>query len=91
MNTYVKMGIAAILMMGVGAAVIIRNGGPARRVRPADSDAPIGVWPDRGRTDVCQPLRPAAIVELGSTTCIPCKMMKPVIEELTAEYAEDSM
>jgi thioredoxin 1 len=27
------------------------------------------------------------LVELGSTTCVPCKMMKPILDELTAEYA----
>ncbi|MHC4202653.1 MAG: thioredoxin family protein, partial [Planctomycetota bacterium] len=27
------------------------------------------------------------LVDLGSTTCIPCKMMKPVLEELRKEYA----
>ncbi len=26
------------------------------------------------------------LVDLGSTTCIPCKMMKPVLEELRREY-----
>ena len=26
------------------------------------------------------------LVDLGSDTCVPCKMMKPVLEELTAEY-----
>src|SRR5512135_3357330 len=27
------------------------------------------------------------LVDLGSTTCIPCKMMAPVLEELKKEYA----
>lgn len=26
------------------------------------------------------------LLELGSTTCIPCKMMAPILEELTKEY-----
>ena len=26
------------------------------------------------------------LLELGSVTCIPCKMMKPIIDELTTEY-----
>lgn len=26
-------------------------------------------------------------IELGSTKCIPCKMMKPIIEEVKSEYA----
>lgn len=35
------------------------------------------------------PLKPAAlpkIVDLGSTNCIPCKMMVPVLEELKKEH-----
>lgn len=27
------------------------------------------------------------LVDLGSTTCIPCKEMEPILEELTTEYA----
>jgi len=26
------------------------------------------------------------LLELGSTTCVPCKMMTPILEQLTAEY-----
>jgi thioredoxin 1 len=26
------------------------------------------------------------LVDLGRGTCVPCKMMKPILEELTAEY-----
>lgn len=84
MNTYVKMGIAAALMMGVGAAVIIKNGGTCSTCRPW----PILYTPSvADEADYENPSGLPRLVELGSTTCIPCKMMKPVIEELTAEYA----
>ena len=28
-------------------------------------------------------------IELGSTRCIPCKQMQPIIDEIEKEYAED--
>ena len=28
------------------------------------------------------------LVDLGSVTCIPCRMMMPILEELEAEYAD---
>jgi thioredoxin 1 len=38
-----------------------------------------------------QPIAPKAalprLVDLGAGKCIPCKMMKPILDELTKEYA----
>lgn len=37
-----------------------------------------------------EPAKPAALprlVDLGAGKCIPCKMMKPILEDLTKEYA----
>lgn len=33
------------------------------------------------------PARLPRVVDLGRTTCIPCKMMAPILEQLKAEYA----
>jgi thioredoxin 1 len=33
-----------------------------------------------------EPKKLPRMIELGSDQCIPCKMMKPIIEELTSEY-----
>lgn len=84
MNSNVKMAIAVAVMMGVGTLVVLNRGGASfccpsvshlRPAMPADErmyENPSGL---------------PRLVELGSTTCIPCQMMKPIIEELTADYA----
>jgi thioredoxin 1 len=53
-----------------------------KRETPAPEDLP-----------VAQPLAEPVVSEklpqlldIGSTSCIPCKMMQPILEELTAEY-----
>jgi thioredoxin 1 len=34
-------------------------------------------------------LRKPVIVDFGSTSCVPCKMMVPVLEELKIKYSQD--
>lgn len=42
-----------------------------------------------GQATASQPAaRLPRLVDLGSKTCIPCKMMAPILEELKKEYAE---
>lgn len=38
--------------------------------------------------EVVEPKRLPRLVDLGADRCIPCKMMKPVLEELNAEYKD---
>ena len=83
MSLYVKMGIVVMLMTAVGAVVVLKHGG-ARSCCPTaiPNEVPAA---DGEKESVTTGL--PQLVELGSTTCVPCKMMKPIIEELTAEYA----
>ena len=83
MNVYAKIAIVVGLMVVVGAVVVLKNGGTCSTCRsgpmlvdPADFD-------EKAADTAVLP----RLVELGSTTCIPCKMMKPILDELTAEYA----
>ncbi|MEN6521767.1 MAG: thioredoxin family protein [Armatimonadota bacterium] len=48
--------------------------------------------PDKTKTVVSgkprqQKMRPAKLIELGSTTCVPCKKMLPLMGELKRDYA----
>jgi len=58
-------------------AILIREG---QRRSAATRDAPAANG---------QPAQAAVLprlVDLGSTTCVPCKMMAPILEELSREY-----
>lgn len=83
MHTLIKVAVVGVLMVGIGSAVVLKHGGnsmccPGHPGGAHHHDAPVVVAPS--------PSGLPRLVELGSTTCIPCQMMKPVIEELTAEY-----
>jgi len=67
-----KTAIVVVLLAGLGAVLVAKR---------ASSTTPAGTPGDEGRAP-----RPT-LLELGSTTCIPCKMMEPILAELRAEYA----
>lgn len=89
MSTIVKMAIVGGLMAAIGTVVVLKNGGTSTCCPPAthppggaglhdEYDEPVQTAPS--------PSGLPRLVELGSTTCIPCQMMKPILEELTSEY-----
>ncbi len=85
MSDNVKIAGMMMVMMAVGTLVVLNRGGSSpccpSRFFFRDNDAPLtaGVYNN--------PSGLPRLVELGSTTCVACQMMKPVIEELAAEYA----
>ncbi len=66
-----KIAIVVLLAVVVVAIVVMKNSGPS--APPAQAPVQAAGLP--------------RLVDLGSTTCIPCKMMAPVLEELAREYA----
>ena len=74
MNKRGKIAVLVALILAVGIVIAIKNGGasPATR-QPADAPSPSGL---------------PRLVDLGSKSCVPCKMMAPILEELAAEYAD---
>ena len=68
-----KIAIVAALAAAVGAVVAVKYGAPACATRPA---APAGASAGLPR-----------LVDFGGSTCIPCQMMMPALEELKTEYA----
>ncbi len=74
MNVYVKIGIVCAVILGAGAAMLLKQGG-----NPG------------GHSEVAVPTAAATalprLVDLGAKKCIPCRMMAPILDELTKEYA----
>ena len=67
-----KIGIVVVLAVAVIAVIVMKKGGSSSPSVQPTAQATGGL---------------PRLVDLGSTTCIPCKMMAPVLEELKKEYA----
>jgi thioredoxin 1 len=80
MNKIWKIAIVVALVAVVAIVIINKQRGPS----------PAADQPDSGK-GAAQGSSPATglprLVDLGSTVCVPCKMMAPVLEGLKKEYA----
>ena len=66
-----KIAIVIVLAIAVVTVIVMKNRGTPSK--PAQQSAETSGLP--------------RMVDLGSTTCIPCKMMTPVLDDLGKEYA----
>jgi thioredoxin 1 len=73
MNKSVKAAIVAVLIVAVIAVIAAKRG---------RSELPAEYKPEQ-LTGKGSP----ALIELGAETCMPCKMMAPILEELKREFA----
>ena len=73
MNKTVKVGIVVVLLIAVGVVIALKRGAP-----PAQTRAETGPAASSGVP---------RLLDLGSVSCIPCKMMAPILEDLNKEYA----
>jgi thioredoxin 1 len=90
MKTPMKLVIVAVLAMAVVGAVALKQGRP-----PAASDSVAATPAARAPNEsAATPGSPAAtarlprLLDLGAGKCIPCKMMKPILDELKRDYAD---
>lgn len=73
MNTRTK-GIALVLLAAaIAGTVALRASEESGTAAPDDSEV-----------GAAEPL--PRLVDLGSKTCVPCRMMAPILDELKAEY-----
>jgi thioredoxin 1 len=75
MNKLIKIGIVATLGVAVVVAIAVRQNRHSGLVG-------VGLGPDQ-LTGKGRPV----LIDLGADTCIPCKLMAPVLESLKTEYA----
>lgn len=81
--------IITVTVLAVGAAVFMKK-------YRTTSESNLNITPDTPNrisdSTVTQPTPPQKalprLVDLGADKCIPCKMMKPILEELEKEYSE---
>jgi thioredoxin 1 len=82
-NKTTKIVIVALLLIAVGSVIAMKNNGtddpsPQQPV----TDSPEDIQPQS--VEAAIPL----LLDLGAGKCIPCKMMKPILEQLQQEYVD---
>lgn len=82
MNKWKKIAIVAVLGVAVVAVIAARqsNSRPSAEAGPVEQ--PVAVHPE----ELTGKGRPV-LIDLGAGTCVPCKMMAPILADLKAEYA----
>ncbi|MGA2916050.1 MAG: thioredoxin family protein [Sedimentisphaerales bacterium] len=88
-----KIIIVLILASSVVAVVLLKNSCPCELRRVENKNQPVvkSVEPNHSSLEmtikVVDPVKKLPrLVDLGADKCIPCKMMKPALEELDKEY-----
>jgi thioredoxin 1 len=79
MNKTLKIVVVAGLVVAVAAVVLLKQRGQAKNAVQSTSTPGVAAAPSASGVP--------RLVDLGSVTCIPCKMMAPILEELKKEYA----
>lgn len=75
-----NIAIIGAVVVAAGAIVFLKQG---KKTDPAEAAAKAGVEASAPQSNALPRL-----VDLGATKCIPCKMMKPILDDLKTTCAE---
>jgi thioredoxin 1 len=82
MNKTKKIAIITVLAVAVVAVIAARQSNSRPSTETGSAEQPAFVHPGE-LTGTGRPV----LIDLGAGTCIPCKMMAPILADLKAEYA----
>jgi thioredoxin 1 len=86
MNKSSKLTITAILLFAVVAVIVAKQSGSRRGNAPlgnvSSENLAIAAYSPAELTGKGRP----TLIDLGAGTCIPCKLMVPVLEDLKSEF-----
>jgi thioredoxin 1 len=89
-RTSARLGTIGVVLAAVVGAFLLRGASrPTANVMESESvaEAPVAGAPAAG-APATAPAPLPRLVDLGRGTCIPCKMMAPILEELAEEFAD---
>lgn len=88
MKTPIKILIVVALGAAVAGAVVLKKSKSAVDTSFAASAATVAAASDSTKASPGSTAKLPKMVDLGAGKCIPCKMMKPILDDLKANYAD---
>ncbi len=95
MNKIGKIVIVAVLVIAVAVVIAIKQQGKnvvSEPVATANSNSDTATVGESGNPDSSQAAEDSEklphLIDLGAGKCIPCKMMKPILDDLKQNYNE---